>query len=344
MRCLKVLNLQIGDVLGRNVYDNSGRILLAQNTVLTGDFIRRLTEHRVYSVYIDDPNCPLGGEDVINPRTRQAAVNSLREIANSTLRKSISKHKDYGIILSSIITNIIDELIQRKDSLINIVDLKDYDNYTYAHSVNVAVLSIATGISLGYKYERLKSMGIGALLHDLGKVFVPLEILNKSGKLTPDEFNVIKSHPEKGFHKSREDDIIDVLGRAVILQHHEKMDGSGYPYGKKANEIHEFAKIVAVSDVYDAVTSDRPYRERWSPSHALEYLYSITESHLDYQMVVSFSRNIAPFPLGSLVQLSNGETGYVIENSPNAHRPVLQVGDSRIDLQKELTLIIDKIL
>lgn len=344
MRCTSVENLKVGDVLGRAIYDNASRILLAQNTVMTDDLIKRLSKHRVYSVYIDDPNCSLGGEDVISTHTRQKAINTLREITNSALGTTVSKHKDYGVIISSITANIIDELIQQKGSLVNMIDLKDYDNYTYSHSVNVAILSIVTGISLGYEYARLLSLGTGAFLHDLGKIFVPLEILNKPDKLTSDEFNIIKSHPEKGFLKSRADDILDAPGRAVILQHHEKVDGSGYPHGKKANEIHEFAKIVAVSDVYDAVTSDRPYRKRWSPSHGLEYLYSITGSHLDYRIVTSFSKNIAPFPLGSLVQLSNGETGYVIDNSSNAHRPILQVGERCVDLQKELTLMIDKIL
>jgi HD-GYP domain-containing protein (c-di-GMP phosphodiesterase class II) len=242
------------------------------------------------------------------------------------------------------VEDIIEELIRRKDSLINVIDLKDYDNYTYSHSVNVTVLSVVTGISLGLEYSRLKSLGMGALLHDVGKIFVPVEVLNKPGKLTTEEFAQIKKHPEQGFTKVKEEDILDAPGRAVILQHHEKLDGSGYPGNRRGKDIHELAKIVAVADVYDALTSDRPYRVRWSPAQGLEYIYTIAGSHLEVDIVAKFVRNIAPFPLGSLVQCSNGMIGYVVENEINPHRPILQIGDKKVDLKLELNITITNIV
>ncbi|HBV88813.1 MAG TPA: hypothetical protein DEF42_19750 [Desulfosporosinus sp.] len=344
MRCINIASLKPGDVLGRTIYDHSGRALLVEKTVLTENFINRLVGHGVVSVYIEDPKCPLGGEDIISQRTRQVAINTLREIATSISQTSFTRKQDNGRRISQLVEDIIEELLNRKDSLINVIDLKDYDNYTYAHSVNVAVLSLVTGISLGLEYSQLKSLGMGALLHDLGKIFVPLEVLNKSEKLTDTEFAQIKKHPEQGFAKAKEDDILDAPARAVILQHHEKLDGSGYPGNRRGKDIHNLAKIVAVADVYDALTSDRPYRARWAPAQGLEYIYTIAGSHLEVGIVAKFVRNIAPFPLGSLVQCSNGMTGYVVENEINPHRPVLQVDDIKIDLNTELNITITNIV
>lgn len=344
MRCVNVSNLKPGDVLGRSIYDSSGRTLLMGKTVLTQNFIQRLIEHQVVSVYIDDPNCPLGGEDIISLQTRNQAINTMREIATGMTQTSFTRKQDHGRRISLLVEDIIEELLRRKDSLINVIDLKDYDNYTYAHSVNVTVLSVVVGISLGLEYARLKSLGIGALLHDIGKIFVPLEVLNKPGKLTEQEFAQIREHPQRGFTKVKKDDILDAPGRAVILQHHEKLDGSGYPDNRRGKEIHELAKIVAVADVYDALTSDRPYRTRWAPAQALEYIYTIAGSHLEVNVVAKFARNIAPYPLGSLVQCSNGMSGYVVENEINPHRPVLKVGANMIDLNSELNITITNIV
>jgi len=344
MRCINIATLKPGDVLGRTIYDNSGRALLVEKTVLTQNFINRLIGHKVVSVYIEDPKCPLGGEDIINQHTRHVAINTLREIATGISQTSLTSKQDYGRRVSLLVDDIIEELLSRKDSLINVIDLKDYDNYTYSHSVNVTVLSLVTGISLGLEYPRLKSLGMGALLHDVGKIFVPLEVLNKSGKLTTEEFAQIKKHPEQGFTKVKEDDILDAPARAVILQHHEKLDGSGYPGNRRGKDIHELAKIVAIADVYDALTSDRPYRARWAPAQGLEYIYSIAGTHLEVDIVSKFVRNIAPFPLGSLVQCSNGMIGYVVENEINPHRPILQIEDKKIDLKTELNITITNII
>jgi HD-GYP domain-containing protein (c-di-GMP phosphodiesterase class II) len=333
-----------GDVLGRSIYDNNGRALLVEKTVLTQNYIQRLREHWVVSVYIDDPKCSLGGEDIINQHTRHVAIKTLREIATDISQTSLTSKQDYGQRVSLLVEDIIEELLSRKNSLINVIDLKDYDNYTYAHSVNVTVLSVVTGICLGLEYSRLKSLGMGALLHDVGKIFVPLEVLNKPGKLTTEEFARIKMHPEQGYAKVKEEDILDAPGRAIILQHHEKLDGSGYPNNRKGKDIHDLAKIVAVADVYDALTSDRPYRVRWAPAQGLEYIYTIAGSHLDIDIVAKFVRNIAPFPLGSLVECSNGMTGYVVENEINPHRPILQVGERNVDLKTELNITITNIV
>jgi len=344
MRCVNVSNLMPGDVLGRSIYDNNGRALLVEKTVLTQNYIQRLREHWVVSVYIDDPKCSLGGEDIINQHTRHVAIKTLREIATDISQTSLTSKQDYGQRVSLLVEDIIEELLSRKNSLINVIDLKDYDNYTYAHSVNVTVLSVVTGICLGLEYSRLKSLGMGALLHDVGKIFVPLEVLNKPGKLTTEEFARIKMHPEQGYAKVKEEDILDAPGRAIILQHHEKLDGSGYPNNRKGKDIHDLAKIVAVADVYDALTSDRPYRVRWAPAQGLEYIYTIAGSHLDIDIVAKFVRNIAPFPLGSLVECSNGMTGYVVENEINPHRPILQVGERNVDLKTELNITITNIV
>jgi HD-GYP domain-containing protein (c-di-GMP phosphodiesterase class II) len=192
--------------------------------------------------------------------------------------------------------------------------------------VNVAVLSVMTGISLGYNELKLRDLGVGALLHDLGKVKIDERIYNKPGSLTSEEFDTIKLHTTYGFEMLQSMKSVNILCAHVAFQHHERFDGQGYPRGMKGKEIHDFARIVSLADVYDALTADRPYRRALRPYHAVEYLNSMGGTQFDPDLTKAFVEHIAIYPVGSYVNLNTKQKAIVVSvNKPNKTRPVVRV-------------------
>ena len=194
------------------------------------------------------------------------------------------------------------------------MDLKIFDDYTFHHSVNVTILSVITGISLGLNNSDLYKLGLGALLHDVGKVNIPKEVLNKSGKLDDKEFNIIKQHPVEGYKILKQNDEIPTTSYMVALHHHEKFAGKGYPEGKNGSDIHLYSRIASVADVYDALVSDRPYRKGFAPSEAMEFILGGSGTNFDRDIVTHFFKKVAPYPVGTEVILSDNRQGIVIEN------------------------------
>ncbi len=215
-------------------------------------------------------------------------------------------------IIKSAASDIVESLIKNPDALVSLSQLKGYDDYTYVHSVNVAILLVSLAHSMGYHEERLIEMGMGGLLHDIGKMRVPEKILNKPGKLTDTEFAIVKRHPEFGL-----DTILDLRGisdvtRKIVLQHHERYNGKGYPYGLKGERIHEVGLMSAVADVYDALTSDRVYKAAWTPQKALALIFKGCDIDYSRRIVQLFTKHMGIYPVGSFVKLSTGELGVVI--------------------------------
>lgn len=203
--------------------------------------------------------------------------------------------------------------------------LKAYDEYTLCHSVHVAVLSAITGLKMGYNEYQLAELVTSALLHDIGKIQIPIKVLNKKGILSKEEFEVIKMHPQLGYeyvkrnYLNASDDMLK-----GIYQHHERVDGSGYPQGLIRTEIAEYSKIIAVCDVYDALTTNRPYHNAYIPSEAIEYLYGCQD--LDEKIIYEFIHSIYAYPKGTCVKLSDGQRGVVIRNHREYPcRPVLNL-------------------
>ncbi|MCU5773791.1 HD-GYP domain-containing protein [Erwiniaceae bacterium BAC15a-03b] len=211
----------------------------------------------------------------------------------------------------SLVEEITGSVDRHPSALINVARLKDHDDYTYLHSVAVCALMIGLGRRLQLDDHGVRLAGLGGLLHDLGKAHVALEILNKPGKLTDEEFSAMKRHPLMGaemlFKAGASDEVID-----IALHHHEKVDGSGYPYGLKGNQISDFARMAAVCDVYDAVTSNRPYRDGWNPADAMHRMAN-WGGHFDKAMFYAFVKSVGIYPVGSLVRLSSGRVAMVVE-------------------------------
>jgi len=200
-------------------------------------------------------------------------------------------------------------------ALISLARLKTADNYTYLHSVAVCALMAALARQLGLDAAEIRSAGMAGLMHDLGKAPIPLKLLNKAGKLTEAEFEVIKTHPQLGFRILQMSQHIEPKTLDACLHHHEKMDGSGYPEGLKGDEISLSAKMTAVCDVYDAITSDRPYKRGWDPAYALRQMAGWSRGHFDLPVFHALVKTLGIYPVGALVRMSSGRLGVVLEQS-----------------------------
>lgn len=294
-------------VLAKDIIKADGRTLLSKGVVLTESYIEKLVNQCISFVYISDSKINLHIPDVILTETRQATKEAIYEVFKTT---NISSHLSLEKILKQV-NKIITEILEQKDILIHLVDIRSYDDYVYSHSVNVAVLTIITGIQMGLSHQELKELALGALLHDIGKTFIDDKILNKPALLTPIEYNTVKKHPLYGYEILQKISGLPQPVKLVALQHHEWYNGNGYPQGIKAKDIHLYARIVATIDVYDALTADRVYRKAFQPHIAIEHIRDKSYFHFDPLITKKFLENIAVYPIGSIVYLSNGLCGIV---------------------------------
>ena len=212
-----------------------------------------------------------------------------------------------------LVEEISDSVMRNPSALISLARLKTVDDYTYLHSVAVCAMMVVLAKQLGLDEAKTRLAGLAGLMHDLGKAAMPPAVLNKPGKLTAAEFEIIKSHPVKGHAMLLMSDNFDTDTLDVCLHHHEKMDGSGYPEGLKGDAISLMAKMGAVCDVYDAITSNRPYKTGWDPAESLRKMAEWSNGHFDQKVFQAFVKSMGIYPVGSLVQLSSGRIGVVTE-------------------------------
>lgn len=326
MRFMPTFCLKEGMILGKSIYNKNGSLLLQEGTPIKEQYISKVIELDIQGVYIDDEiSRGINVESVINEELRLKTVGKIKDIFIDI--QNNSKNLDTNISEASIqVEKMIDELIENKNVMINMVDIKSFDEYTYHHSVNVCVLSIIMGIALGLTTDDLSRLGMAALLHDIGKVFINQDLLNKVEPLTEEEFDIMKQHSMSGYEYIKTKFDFPYQTNIGVLQHHEKYDGSGYPQGKAGEEISLFARIIAVADVYDALVSNRYYKEALLPSEAMEYIMGGAGLHFDFKVVNIFIRKVAAYPLGTCVKLSNGAKGIVVENYPDAStRPKIRL-------------------
>lgn len=348
MRFIPLQSVKEDAILHRQVYSEEGQILLQKGMKLTKQYINRLKEMKINGVYIDcnlSKNIEMVG--IIDDQLRNKAVQDVKKLftlVENNEETSQEEKKEQFKSITNAIDLIVDQILEHEHTMLNLVDLKIFDNYTFHHCVNVAVISITIGAALGMPKEKLYKLGLSGILHDIGKTFVPEEILNKKGKLNDEEWEIMKEHPYLGFKHIKENyPSLPATSLAGILSHHEKWNGTGYPYGKKEDEIFEFGRIIAIADVYDALTSDRPYRDGLLPHTAVEYIMGMAEDSFDLNIVKQFLKSIAPYPLGTILELSNGQKGIVIKNTPNfGLRPTLSIikdkNDQIIEEDQRITL------
>ncbi len=346
MRIIPTIELSPNMVLAYNIYDDDRLLLTVGQKNLT-KYIGKLTALGINYVYVEDKDSEgIEIPDKINEETRfiskQALINVVKTIQEGGMPDTIA--------LESSVINIMAEILQNPDILISLMDINNSDDYTFAHSINTTVYSLSIAQSLNFSKSKMQILGNGAILHDIGKTLIDPDILYKPDKLTSEEYEYVKTHAELGYAQLKRISSITELSRIIALEHHERLDGTGYPKGLYSDEIHEFSKIVAIADVYDALVSDRCYRKKWTSKQAADYLMKNVGTLFDLNYVSIFLQQIAIYPNGTTVKLSTGETALIKEQNKNMPlRPIVRVirdkYDNKVDyydvnLLEELSIII----
>lgn len=325
MRYVALDSLQEGMKLARPLY-RKAEVLLAGGMVLTERYIDAIKRCGFAGVYIEDElSEDIEIEPLISDELRIETTKRLMQIRNLA---KLDDGKPYQKMpdVTHTIEDIVSELCKNKEVMVNMMELSSYDNYTYSHSLNVTLVSILLGTSLLLTHDDLLGLGTGALLHDIGKIHISKRILLKNGPLTDEEFEEVKKHPQDGYDYISKRYHIPTKHLFTILDHHEKFDGTGYPRGKAGDDITIFGRICAVADVYDALSSKRPYREALPVHECVEYIMAGAHTQFDPDVVAAFVRRIAPYPLGTSVKLSNGWCGLVLQNYASySLRPKLRI-------------------
>lgn len=243
-------------------------------------------------------------------RAKEAVIEMF---SDARMGKAIQVEKAHELV-----EEISSSVLRQPHALISLARLKTADEYTYLHSVAVCALMIALARQLNLDEASVRDAGLAGLLHDIGKVGIPLKVLNKPGKLTDEEFAIVKSHPEVGAKILIESYQVPPMALDVCLHHHEKVDGTGYPHGLKGDTISLFAKMGAVCDVYDAITSNRPYKKGWPPADSIRKMAEWSKGHFDEAVFQAFVKTVGIYPTGSLVRLESGRLAVVVEQNESS--------------------------
>jgi HD-GYP domain-containing protein (c-di-GMP phosphodiesterase class II) len=348
MLILSIDNVKENMQLAKNIYSAEGNTLLAAGTYLTDYFVAKLKEFGVSTLYITDKYI---GKIEVDELVKIQAKKETTKIAKEVMTKIQKNQALNGEKIHKAVNDVIDDLLQSHNIMYNLVEIRAMNDYHYSHNVTVCILALITGITAGYNYSKLRQLGTGALLHDIGKARIPVKILNKNGNLTTEEYVEVKKHSQIGFDILKQCKDISIESAYIALQHHERFDGSGYPQGLKGSQIEQAAQITTLADVYDAMSTDRIYRKRLFPQMVIEYIRDQANIQFDPELSQLFLANIAPFPTGSLVLLNNGEKGIVIKVPRDfPARPLIKVIFDQYgnllknpidkDLKKDLALLI----
>ena len=355
MRYVPTYNIKEDMTLGRNLYGRSGELLLTVGTKIKANAIEKIKYLGYCGIYINDSySTDITVNEIIPDQLRKRAISEAREIFTICQKKVIEmqmkKLMEARIKESTmpLIAELVKCITEKEDMVLNLVDLKIYDEYILYHSVNVAILSIMLGQKMGLEEEMLIKLGLSGILHDLGTVFLGKDLFNRTDKLTKQEFELMKQHPVLGHKFIKEFYEMPMHTARGILQHHERLDGSGYPTGEKGDRIILFSRILGIADAYDALTSDRPYRPAMIPVEAIHVLRESSGTQYDGEIVEEAAKKIGHFPVGMCVELSNNVKAIVYENHLGCgNRPTLKVirrnlGDSLpefINLQTDLRFV-----
>ncbi|NIK76912.1 HD-GYP domain-containing protein (c-di-GMP phosphodiesterase class II) [Paenibacillus castaneae] len=356
MRLLPITKCKPGMKLAKKIFSQEGLVLLGENIELTERLILRLEQCGIQYVYIADPRT----DDIILPsliseETMRVALkevrSSFREIMDRPLTKKGVIYPYIAKPLKQMMNMIIDDLSGHEDAMIMLMDMSSVDHYLLQHSLNVCVYTTLLGMGNGYTREELTTLGMGALLHDIGKTKIPIDVLKKPGSLTKEEFEAMKQHARIGFELLKDEPNLPLLVAHCAFQHHERIDGSGYPRGIKGDEIHDYAKWIGLVDSYDAMTTNRVYSSPMLPHNAVERLYAGSGTLYEQRMLQMFRDKVAIYPIGITVKLNTGEAGVISDlNHSYPHRPIVRVlyneaGEDlklpyELDLSKQLNMMI----
>lgn len=357
--------IRTGMQLAQTITLDHNREYLVAGAILRESYITLLLKHGITSVYVVNECAPDAvPKDVVKPETRAELTDELRQVmkqievsfqqaANGSLRRVY-----FDIDLSGIkrsLDKVVAELTAQPTVVHNLSDIRRADEDTLGHSVNVSILSTLLGTEAGYTQTELRDLALGALLHDIGKVTTPASILKKPARLTREEFEIMTCHTVEGWEILRRQREVSPRSSIVALQHHERWSGGGYPYSLVGEEIYRFARVCAIADCFDAMTSDRVYRPGLSSASALKALTSSMRSQFEPALLWSFTQCVAPYPVGTLVELTGGLHAVVVQTlRRQAYRPkvrLVRLGSGQpapdpveLDLSEHLELEISRVI
>lgn len=329
---MRTRQLKPGMKIDQSIVDRLGRNLVTRGSILDEYIIDSMLKMGIMTVYIQEGTIePEDIESKISPEIKRK-IEKLHtdDPAKVNLSASVRKRVSEGIQfiynnaesdkLANATDSIASDLMKAIDSndaiAIDINELKTSDEYTFKHSVDVATIAMILGKQQGLSKQQVYELGVSGLLHDVGKTRIPTEILNKPARLNDDEFAIMKQHSVYGYHMLEKKGEFNKEICYAVLQHHEKINGKGYPLGFNEKQITPYAKILSVADIYDALVTERPYKSAFSQRDAVEMIMSMT-GELDMTAMKSFLESMILYPVDSIVDLSNGEKAKVVKNSPH---------------------------
>lgn len=323
MRYKVMSKVEPGDILGRTLIDDKGSILLKAGAELKPNIFSKILEFNYGGLYIEDEiSRDIEIDDLIPFELKLRAFKAL-------------KSDDYDLCVS-IAKEFVQELIFKESLAINIIDVKNENDYTINHSIQVCIDSIILGIAYGLNETELNNLAIAAMLADIGKKDLPAEMLHKKERYNAKELEIMKEHPKIAFEKLKSYPNISPISRNSILFSHENLDGTGY-YGKTEDQIHICSKIIRITDTFDSLTSKRKYREAFSIKESIELLLG-SGSKLDMHLLGLMRKYFPVYPIGLTVRLSNGEHAVVVTNEHNSIRPIVRIveRDMLVDLSDDI--------
>jgi len=327
LRLIPIAEAKEGMIVGQTIYGINGEILIKIRSFITNKQIEKLKSFYWQYIYIEDEY----SKDVeikctISTEVRNKSIQFIKALylTIQAANKDDYMMEKYARVLHNqmqsclgSIDMILDDIITENITLIDVFDVKLLENYKYAHSVNVCIISLVLGKSLGLNTYDLYKLGVGAFFHDMGQMFIPLEVLNKDETYTDSDYKIMNQHTELGYRYAKDQFNLPTTSYLAILQHHERFDGTGYPQGKPGEDISLFGRIVAVADVFDALTAPKKYREAMTPVDAFKYLINNSGKAFDPKIVKLFISKVSPYPIGFSLELGNKTEAIVIENYEN---------------------------
>ncbi len=323
-----------GMKMAETIFNDYGAVIVSEDTILDRhiiDKIKRLGIVKLKVFYSSHDNIIVSGTELFRAQYNEN-VDTVRE-----LLYDISTGKDPDVRkVNEVSDSIISRINENRDIVTCINQMRSADEYTYSHSINVSLVCMLIGKWLRFDYYKVKDLVQAGLLHDIGKGKIPPEILNKPGDLTPDEYEEIKMHALYGYRIAEKIPGISESILDGILMHHEREDGSGYPLNLKGDQISEYAKIIAVADIYDAMTSNRTYHEKESPFDVFSLMEKDMFGIFDQRVISAFLKNIGAYYIGDFVKISTGDIGEIVYINPNhISQPIIRVNNMFIDLSME---------
>ncbi|MCH5138962.1 HD-GYP domain-containing protein [Clostridiaceae bacterium UIB06] len=351
---LEVINrLKGNEVLGRTIFTNDGKVLLRAGTALNSAYINKIKEMGVFYVYVEDERLDdVQVEDESISMLKQNTMESMSKIMKNTSMVADKKAMSECV---KTIEELISYISENKDITKSLYDIQTYSNAAYVHSISVCIMSTIIGHGMKLDESSIKELGVAAILHDVGKTQLPRSIVEKQGQLTGEELQQYKEHPYLGAMLLKKNIRIPENVIKAVQQHHERVDGKGYPYGLTGKSISKFARIICVSDVYDSISNSKDYKKAFSPNDAYELILAGSGTIFDEEVVQSFRKSFSVYPLGCCVKLSDGVEGYVVRQNQNfPDRPVIRVIQDaatkediepyEIDLVENINLVITSIV